>query len=129
MPFLLSDNEILVCTIVIGNTDENDSFKEKLIRNLTHRKVKTVEEMFTSDNSVPDWFMEGMKAVQKAPSAVNRQPVAFSYKDGKVFAAVKDILAEGMALDLGIAKLHFEIGSGGGKWTWGNNGEFSHNLR
>jgi nitroreductase len=124
MPFSLSDNESLVCTIVIGNTDEKDSFKENLIRKLTHRKTKTAEEMFTANSSVPDWFMRGMYAVQKAPSAINRQPVMFFYNDGKVSAAVKDINNILSAIDFGIAKLHFEIGCGGGTWAWGNNAEF-----
>jgi nitroreductase len=124
IPFSLSDNESIVCTIVLGNTDENDSFKEKLVRNLTHRKTKTAEEMFSADSPVPDWFMRGMYAVQKAPSAINRQPVMFSYNDGKVSASVKDITNVLSALDFGIVKLHFEIGCGGGKWEWGNGGEF-----
>jgi len=37
---------------------------------------------------------------------------------------VKDIADPMLAIDFGIAKLHFEIGAGGGKWSWGNNGEF-----
>ncbi|MFC2347211.1 MAG: nitroreductase, partial [Scardovia wiggsiae] len=27
--------------------------------------------------------------------------------------------------DLGIAKLHFQIGAGGGSWEWGDRGTFS----
>lgn len=27
-------------------------------------------------------------------------------------------------VDLGIAKLHFEIGAGGGRWDWGDGAEF-----
>jgi nitroreductase len=125
MPFSLSDNESLVCTVVVGNVADDDSFKEKMIRNMTHRKTKSAEEMYTADSPVPDWFTQGMKAVEKAPSAVNRQPVLFSYKDSKVSAVVKNIGESSNALDFGIAKLHFEIGAGGGKWAWGNDGEFT----
>jgi hypothetical protein len=82
--------------------------------------------MYTSDAPVPDWFLSGMQAVQKAPSAINRQPVMFSYKDGVVTASVEDIDGEGFAFDLGIAKLHFEIGAGGGAWEFGNGAEFNH---
>jgi hypothetical protein len=28
-------------------------------------------------------------------------------------------------LDFGIAKLHFVLGAGGGKWEWGNGGKFA----
>jgi hypothetical protein len=124
MPFALSDDETLICAIVIGNTDKDDSFKEKLIRNITHRKSKTAEEMYKSDSPVPDWFLSGMEAVQKAPSAVNRQPVMFSYNAGVASASVKNISDNSVALDFGIAKLHFEIGAGGGDWNWENKAVF-----
>ena len=130
MPFSLAGNEALVCSIVLGNTDEQESLKERFIRGLVHRKTKTAEAMSTSDGPVPDWFMRGMKAVEKAPSAVNRQPVMFSHKAGDVSAAVKTKAGSAqipalLALDLGIAKLHFEIGCGGGKWEWGNGAGFT----
>jgi len=132
MPFSVSGNEELVCTIVLGNTDEKDSFKEKLIRGIVRHKTKTVREMFESDGPIPDWFMDGMNAVGKAPSTVNRQPVMFYCKAGKASAEAKDGSAGFVKLspallwlDFGIAKLHFELGAGGGKWEWGNGGEFA----
>jgi len=67
-----------------------------------------------------------MRTVQKAPSAVNRQPVMFSYKDGKVTAGVKNYNDIGTVLDLGIAKAHFELGVGNGKWEFGNHAEFAY---
>jgi len=124
MPFALSDNENVACTITIGSVDEKDSFKEKLVRSLSHRKTKTVEELYTGDPIVPEWFINGMQAVQKAPSAVNRQPVLFSYDAGVVTASVKDETDFMMAIDLGIAKLHFELGAGSGSWEWGNGSRF-----
>jgi len=131
LPFSLSENEKLVCTIILGNAAEKDSFKERLIRGVAHRKTKSAREMFAGDSPPPDWFMRGMKAVEKAPSAMNRQPVMFSWKDGKASAAV-DVPAKPsgvldaslLHVDFGIAKLHFEIGAGGGKWKWGNGGGF-----
>ena len=83
--------------------------------------------MYKSGETVPDWFITGMEAVQKAPSAINRQPVLFTYKDEIVTAAIDDITKEGFAFDLGIAKLHFEIGAGGGTWDFGNSAEFKKN--
>lgn len=53
----------------------------------------------------------------------------FSYKNGKVSAEISNISDSAYALDFGIAKLHFEIGSGGGKWNWGNNSEFVYENR
>jgi hypothetical protein len=123
----LKKGESIVCAITVGNVKPRLSAKEKLIRGLTHRKSKTIEQMYTSDSSTPDWFLSGMDAVQKAPSAINRQPVMFSYIDGTVTASVEDIDGEGFAFDLGIAKLHFEIGAGGGTWEFGNGGRFKVN--
>ncbi|MCL2194044.1 MAG: hypothetical protein FWB78_11720 [Treponema sp.] len=129
--FQISDNETLVCTIILGNTNEKDSLKEKLIRGIAHRKTKSAKEMSAIDGPVPGWFMQGMKAVEKAPSAMNGQPVTFSYKAGKITASVKTgssgfakFVSGLLDLDLGIAKLHFELGAGGGTWEWGNDGEF-----
>jgi nitroreductase len=112
---ILDENEQVVCAITIGYTREALSTKEKLIRWATHRKTKSIEQMYVSNTSPPEWFMRGMEAVQKAPSAVNRQPVIFTYENEKVFATVDDISADCYAFDLGIAKLHFELGAGVGE--------------
>ena len=124
-PVKLEENESIVCAITVGEVAPEMSKKEKLIRWATHRKTKTAEQMYTSDETVPEWFLSGIRAVQKAPSAINRQPVMFSYsRDDVVTASVKDITIEGIAFDLGIAKAHFEIGAGGGRWDFGNGGKF-----
>lgn len=124
-PFDLRENESVICAIAIGNVSLKFGLKEKLIRGIVHRKTKTIEQMHTSSDAVPEWFLCGMKAVQMAPSAVNRQPVIFCYaQDGTTTASVKDITGDGFALDLGIAKLHFEIGAGSGAWNFGNGASF-----
>jgi len=128
-PFELSKGESVVCAITVGNVLPERSVKEKLIYTITHRKSKTMEQMVISDEPVPEWFLTGIQSVQKAPSAVNRQPVMFTYKGGIVTASVKDIMGEGFALDLGIAKLHFEFGVGGGTWVFGNGAEFTRRVQ
>lgn len=132
MPFPLSGGEALACAIVLGNAAEKDSLKERLIRGIAHRKTKSAGEMLESDGPAPDWFMRGMAAAEKAPSAMNRQPVRFGWKGGRASASLaapakpSGVLDPGLLLvDLGIAKLHFEIGAGGGKWEWGSGGAFS----
>ena len=124
MPIKLTNNETLSCAVIVGNVGDKDSAKERLIHRLTHRKCKSAKEMFECDAPVPKWFMQGMTAVERAPSALNRQPVLFAYKGGTITASVKDIHAPGMALDFGIAKLHFKLGAGDGEWEWGNGGVF-----
>ena len=120
-PVKLSGDEQIFCTITVGYVQEQLSKKEKFIFNMIHRKTKSVEEMFVSDVPAPDWFMKGMLAVQKAPSAINRQPVFFSFKEGKVSASIKNPADIGLALDMGIAKLHFELGAGKGSWNFQSN--------
>ncbi|MCL2559012.1 MAG: hypothetical protein FWE07_00875 [Turicibacter sp.] len=123
IPFDLTGNERLACLITVGNVADAPSSKEKFIYKLTHRKTKLAEDMFTNDaSSVPAWFLQGMAAVVKAPSAMNKQPVMFTYEAGRVRASVRTKYLA--AFDLGIAKLHFELAAGGGAWQWGSGGEF-----
>ena len=126
-PFELPEGKEIICVIPVGLTRQELSAKEKLTRRVTHRKTKSMGQMFTSPGPVPDWFLSGMEAVVLAPSAVHRQPVMFDYVKGAVTASVKDITGEGFALDLGIAKLHFALGAGGGTWDFGNGAGFIRN--
>ena len=128
-PLPLAENEEIVCTIALGPVQEKDSPREKLIYGVIHRKTKSIEEMMETDAPPPPpWFLEGMKAAQKAPSAVNRQPVKFSYKNGQVTAGVESG-GTVSAMDLGIAKLHFELGAGQGKWAFGNHAAFDFTAK
>ena len=65
-----------------------------------------------------------MEAASKAPSAMNKMPTRFIYSRGEVSAYVQDYSLN--AIDLGIAKLHFEIGAGQGKWQFGNYGKLEN---
>lgn len=116
-----SEGEELTCVITIGNIAQDQSFKEKIIRNLTHRKTKPVEAFYEADAAIPQWFLTGIQAVQKAPSAVNLQPVIFDFKKGEVTAFVKE---ERFLTDLGIAKAHFSLATGG-TFAVGNHGKFT----
>ncbi len=58
----------------------------------------------------PEWFKNGMEAAMLAPTAVNQQKFYFTEKDGEVHCRAK--LGFYNKVDLGIVKLHFEIGSG-----------------
>ncbi|WP_160686643.1 nitroreductase family protein [Clostridium sp. C2-6-12] len=120
---IVEDGEVLIAVIAIGNIPGEHTLKEKIILKAVRGKSKKVTEMYEADEEVPSWFEDGMKAVQKAPSAMNKQPVKFYYKNSIVTAVVhggKDY----QEIDLGIAKLHFEIGARGGKWQWGNGTAF-----
>jgi nitroreductase len=119
----VADEEELICVITIGNVEERRSFRETIIHGLTARRSKTVQELVESDESLPEWFLRGIHAVQKAPTAVNSQKFIFTYQNGKVSAHVPDRSMFDL-VDLGIGKLHFEIGSEAGHFAPGNHGEF-----
>ncbi len=86
-------------------------------------KTKPVETLCSVVNDeVPGWFLYAMEAVQMAPSAMNQQKYRF-HLDGKTVRAEP---GSGFytKVDLGIAKLHFEIGAAAAgateaDWHWG----------
>ncbi len=122
----VSEEEVFKCVIVFGNTKKKQTTKEKIIRNVSHkiRKDKSIEDMFHSEHQPPNWFIEGMRMVQRAPSALNRMPTKFYYSDETAMAKVKgEKILE--YYDLGIANFHFEIGANIGKWDFGNGAIFS----
>lgn len=117
----VSEEEELVCVITIGYSEEL-SFKEKMIHQLVAGKSKKIGEMLISEVKVPAWVNDGLVAVQKAPSAVNHQPVHFVYKDAELKAWVKDD-GKFNLVDFGIAKAHFEVVVGG-RFELGRGGRF-----
>lgn len=118
----LRSDEALVCVIPIGNVEETQTIKEKLIYKAAHRKTKAVEEFYTAVGEVPNWFLQGMKVVQKAPSAMNSQKVKFNYNEGNITAGIENTYIFDL-VDLGIAKAHFAIASDG-YFEFGNPGKF-----
>jgi len=77
---------------------------------VAHRS-RSMEEVSKSDvTPAPDWFVNGVKAALLAPTAINQQKFTFELKDEKVVA--KAGIGFYTNIDLGIAKCHFEIGSG-----------------
>ena len=61
--------------------------------------------------TAPDWFRAGVEAALLAPTAVNQQKFVFSLEGEEPVIRVKG-LGTYTRVDLGIAALHFELGSG-----------------
>jgi nitroreductase len=106
----LTDEEELVCVIPVGYV-ENLSFKEKMVHQMVAGKSKSIEQLLKTDSKLPELFLEAIKAVQKAPSAANRQPIRFEYKNG-ILSVFTDDDRKFNLVDLGIVKAHFEVASG-----------------
>ncbi len=122
----LDAGEEVSALITFGVVVDKETTFAKIFRKGLHRNSKTIEDLLHAPFQPPNWVLEGMKYVVNAPSAANRQPVRFTYSEGLVLASVPgDSMNQN--LDMGIAKLHFELGSGGGQWHWGSGGIFEPN--
>lgn len=120
---LCGKNEVLDCVISIGYSEEKHSLKERMMEYGMSRKNKPKDALTEVQEPVPEWFRRGMDAVYLAPSARNLRPFVFEYKNGEVTASVT-AQTESAMIDLGIAKLHFELGAGGGSWEYGSGGHY-----
>ena len=125
--FALPKNEQIVCVITVGHVAQS-SFKEKVIRGVMHRKTKPIEEMVRTDRPLSPEEEAAMELVQHAPTARNTQKVVFSFFGDRITAGVPDDAPFDL-VDLGICKLHFEIGMRElfpqCRFAWGNGGAFN----
>ena len=113
--YTLASEERIACYIALGYG---------LTPGVQH-KGKSLEDISNADSSTPQWFNDGVKAALLAPTAVNQQKFYIEYKGGpdgklpKVSIRVNGLSLVGYTrMDLGIAKLHFEIGAGTGNFVW-----------
>ncbi len=120
--FSLKADEELIAIISIGNVPSEQTLKEKLIYRTVRRKTLPLEEFYTAEGEIPQWFSAGIKAVQKAPTAVNSQRVRFQYAKDGITATVPGTWATD-PIDMGIAKLHFALATGG-RFAFGVQGKF-----
>lgn len=102
----------LRAVIMFGFVEDKMSDFEKYIMSSTSVISRDIKCFYHKNETVPEIFLEGIKAVSRAPSAMNRQPVNFIFNEEKALAYVEkpDSL---QGIDLGIAVRHFEIGSSG----------------
>ena len=103
----IGDNEKLVCVISLGyGTTQGPS-----------HKIKRYDQVSDAGNDTPEWFKQGVDAALLAPTAINQQQFKFSLLDGNRVKA-KAKLGFYAHVDLGIVRLHFEIGAGRENFTW-----------
>ncbi len=98
--YALEPGEKIVCYIAIGYGATQGS----------SHKIKTPQQVSNVSSSTPDWFARAVDAALLAPTAINQQKFYFEYVEGnKVRARRLPSLVGYTHIDLGIAKLHFEI--------------------
>lgn len=105
--------EKIVCMIALGYGETQGN----------PHKIKTEQEVSNISDTTPAWFREGVKSALLAPTAINQQKFHFELitdADGrhKVRAERRFSMMGYTHIDLGIAKLHFEIGAGDGNFEW-----------
>lgn len=102
----VNKGEKLVCVISLGYGETQGK----------QHKNRPVEEICACYENSPEWFKAGVDAAMLAPTAINQQKFAFSLDGNTVTAtAQKGPYSE---VDLGIAKLHFELGAGKDNFKW-----------
>ena len=106
-------DEKLACMIALGYGET---------QGVSH-KIKTIEQVSNASDLTPAWFKRGVEAALLAPTAVNQQKFSFEYvgmsNNRHQVRAKKGISMIGYTqMDLGIAKLHFEIGAGNENFIW-----------
>ena len=79
-------------------------------------KSKEPAAVSNMTDASPEWFKKGIEAALLAPTAMNQQKFRFELSGDKVKA--KAGLSFYTKIDLGIAKYHFELGSGKGQEIW-----------
>lgn len=110
--FTLEPGEKVACVIAVGYGESGGAM----------HKLKSLTDVSNVSVETPEWFRRGVEAALLAPTAINQQKFHFEYLrvDGRdcVRARRKFSLVGYTHMDLGIAKLHFEIGAGKGNFTW-----------
>lgn len=107
----INKDEALVCVIAVGYTEDNKSFKEKCMSRFNKGRKSFDEILLEKDLEIPEWVEEGINSLIKAPSALNKQPVGYSFKDNGVKAYIIKENHGFEDVDLGISMLHFKLGA------------------
>lgn len=111
--YALDSEEKVACMISLGYPDDAGR----------KHKCKSVEDVSNAGVSTPEWFEQGVRAALKAPTAVNQQKFYIEYagvKDGRHCVRARRLfsMVGYTSMDLGIVKLHFEIGAGKDNFEW-----------
>lgn len=114
--YMVGDDEKLTCMIALGYGATQGH----------KRKSRTAEQVSNVNSESPEWFRNGVEAALLAPTAINQQKFSFTLLPNEKCTEVKPkVLANrGFSMvgytkmDIGIARLHFEIGAGKENFDW-----------
>lgn len=111
--FELAAGERLIIMIALGYGATQGS----------EHKSKPAAKVARAVGEVPAWFADGVAAALTAPTAVNQQKFLFELldetsADGLPLVRATAPRGNQTAVDLGIAKYHFELGAGRDAFAW-----------
>ncbi len=102
----LTENKKITGIIAVGyGATQGVSHKSKKIEDISYYKGIT-----------PDWFINGVKAVLLAPTALNKQAFKIIGEGNRVSITCNNGIFSNT--DIGIGKYHFEIGAGKDNFVW-----------
>lgn len=108
----LATGEKLVIVVALGQGETDEQA----------RPSKFPADVSEPADDAPDWFSRGVEAALLAPTAMNQQRFRFALRgETRDDKPAVEATAKGGAytqVDLGIAKLHFEIGAGTENFAW-----------
>lgn len=97
----------LICVIAIGKGKTQG----------VQSKSKPFNAVCKAEGVMPDWFRAGVECALLAPTAINQQAFKFELIGSNAVLA-KAGAGPCANIDLGIAKLHFELGAGKENFAW-----------
>ncbi len=101
--YQLAEGEKVICAISLGYGKTMGP----------EHKIKSITDVSNATSTSPAWFVEGVKSALLAPTAINQQKFYFEFREHNIVEPSRLFSMVGYTLmDLGIAKLHFEIGAG-----------------
>ena len=129
----LGEGEVLHDVVPMGYAPEKMPLKQRGIRSAIRARSKKPEALWRGPTPLaeaPEWIQACIKAVELAPSAINEQPAVFVQESSNAPIRAELIQQKSYRefVDLGIAKLHFELAAAScgipAVWEWGEGGAF-----
>lgn len=105
-PIIINPGDKLICVIAVGYG----------VSPGRAHKCRAAEEVSNLTPDSPDWFRAGVEAALLAPTAINQQSFFLTQEDGTVLLENKG--GPCSKIDLGIVRLHFELGAGTDNFSW-----------
>ncbi len=112
--YKLENDEKIGCYIAVGFGETQG----------VQHKSKSIHDISNASEHTPEWFKSGVEAALLAPTAVNQQKFYIEYLEPVDGDYPKVRIHTGFSvigythMDMGIARLHFEIGAGDARYEF-----------